>query len=424
LTTLYIRLPSRASVEHKEDLQILPCRFALLSDRGEIEAGVASLDKLSELLRRARRTVLLVAASDVTLLQVKTPPMSGARLRAALPNLVEEQLITDPSECALAAGPESAGQRVVAVTQRAWLSGWVRAAQGAGARHLQALPLQSCLPWQEQFTQAVVIEHEHGQELVLQPAARQPLGLALALQTPAQTAGQVFDTLAALAPQGEIVLRVPAPQLESWRTALSEQAALAERTQLQADEWQQWLGAAQQPLPAQLPDFVPALGLVNQARSFPWRSWRWPLALAALLLGLNIVALNYDWWRLQGEARNLRAAMLQMYRSAFPKETVIIDPLAQMRQKIDGARRASGEAAADDFTVLLSRFAEVWNAQGKRFVLAGLDYRERSLLVRMAPGAALPALEQLQPLFASRGLELRGLPAEGGMTVWQLRSMQ
>ena len=63
-------------------------------------------------------------------------------------------------------------------------------------------------------------------------------------------------------------------------------------------------------------------------------AWRQPLALAAAVLAINVAALNIDWWRMKAEANSLRASMTQTYKSALPKETVIIDPVAQMWQKI------------------------------------------------------------------------------------------
>ena len=45
--------------------------------------GFAALQELSGTIGTAQRVVLLLAASDVTLLRVKIPPLSAARLKAA-----------------------------------------------------------------------------------------------------------------------------------------------------------------------------------------------------------------------------------------------------------------------------------------------------------------------------------------------------
>ena len=118
MSTLYLRLPSKAAFD--SNMQEAPaCSYALASASGMLEQeGVTSLPQASALVARAQRVVLLVAASDVTMLRVQLPPMSAARQRAALPNLVEDQLITDPAECIVIGG----GLEDLQVHNRAGLS--------------------------------------------------------------------------------------------------------------------------------------------------------------------------------------------------------------------------------------------------------------------------------------------------------------
>src|SRR5674476_1695699 len=109
---------------------------------------MSPLSELSDTVAKSQRVVLLLAASDVTLLRVKVPPLSSARLKATLPNLVEDQLIADPSDCVVVAGGLSDGLRTVAVVQRAWLDLLAKTLFAIGARALAALPAQLCLPCQ------------------------------------------------------------------------------------------------------------------------------------------------------------------------------------------------------------------------------------------------------------------------------------
>ncbi len=91
MSTLYIRLPSKAAAEHLQPEAGFDCAFALASDNGALEReGNAALSQLAAAITAAQRVVLLLAASDVSLLQVQMPPMSASRLKAALPNMVEE----------------------------------------------------------------------------------------------------------------------------------------------------------------------------------------------------------------------------------------------------------------------------------------------------------------------------------------------
>jgi general secretion pathway protein L len=76
LSTLYIRHPARADTASL-------CSFTLVGDNGSImQRGDGALANLGEQVVASRRVVLLLAGADVTLLDVKTPPLSSARLRA------------------------------------------------------------------------------------------------------------------------------------------------------------------------------------------------------------------------------------------------------------------------------------------------------------------------------------------------------
>lgn len=420
MTTLYIRLPSRAAAGQPPQWNALPCPFAVVANNGAIEReAIAPLSELSGIVRSAQRTVLLLAASDVSLLRVKVPPMSVARLRAALPNLVEDHLIGDPADQVVVAGREAEGLRTVAVVQRDWLELLMRTLRAAGARQLVALPSQLCLPWQPEAVGAAVTGQGTDIDLTVRLSPYEGIGLPILPEQPQDAAREVFEAIAAVVPQGSVVLYVPGSELPAYQAAAEDLTAHGERILPRVDSWQHWIaGARDNPL-----DLIAGLGAAG-APKLEWRRWRWPLALAMLLLVVNVVALNYDWWRLRGEAGALRTAMTRIYRSAYPKDTLIVDPLAQMRQKIAGARRASGEAAPDDFTMLAARFGEAWSAasQGRAPPIAGLEYKERALLVRIKPGGQAPTVEQMQPALAARGLSLAPAPAQAGATVWQIRS--
>jgi general secretion pathway protein L len=112
-------------------------------------------------------------------------------------------------------------------------------------------------------------------------------------------------------------------------------------------------------------------------------AWRGSLLLVSAVLLVNIAALNFDWWQMSREAKNLRAAMLQIYQARYPKESVIIDPIAQMQQKIGSAKQAAGLAIPQDFTALATSFGEAWAsiAASEKPSIASLEYRDSSLFV-------------------------------------------
>ncbi len=156
---------------------------------------------------------------------------------------------------------------------------------------------------------------------------------------------------------------------------------------------------------------------------FDFKTWRWPLALAALLVTVNLAAMNTEWLRLKHEADSIRNSMLQSFKTGYPKETAIIDPLAQMRQKINASKTNSGQSAPDDFTALAAATAEVLASIKLSHptlpALAELDYRDRSLILKFKPDGEVPT-DAFKAALTERKLALT--PTPGG--AWQIRSMK
>ncbi|HIE1654080.1 TPA: type II secretion system protein GspL, partial [Burkholderia cenocepacia] len=145
MSTLIVSLPPREPAVPLQEWQWPELPFMLVDKAGQVQrAGRAAL----ALLPRANATVLIVAARDVLLLAATVPPLKGPKLRQALPNIVEDQLIQDPLGCHIALDPAALpdGRRVLAVVDRAWFRTICDAFTAAGHRHLSAVPATRCLP--------------------------------------------------------------------------------------------------------------------------------------------------------------------------------------------------------------------------------------------------------------------------------------
>ncbi|RJG04909.1 general secretion pathway protein GspL [Noviherbaspirillum cavernae] len=417
MSTLYIRLPSRAAADSMQNEGApLTCRFASVSNSGALERdGVAALSELAEPVRRAQRVVLLLAASDVTLLRVKVPPMSAARLKMALPNLIEDQLMSDPAESVVVAGDMADGLRTVAVVSRGWLELLNKTLIALGARSLAAVPAQLCLPHEDGRVTAAISEYGGADvEVAVRLSAQEGIGLPVYAELPESAPVEAIQALSAIVPQAPVALAVPQPRVASYQDALRLTPALEERITLSADSWTRWIAGAGR---ASI-DLMQGLGAAA-GPAINWRPWRWSLALAAALLAVNAFGLNIDWLRMKREADGLKANMIQTYKAAYPKDPVIIDPLTQMQRKVAEAQRDSGQIAPDDFIALAAGFGEAWAASGQGpKAIAGLEYHDRSLSVKLKPDASVP-LDQIKTALATHNLTLS---QPGGAGVWQIRS--
>lgn len=417
MSTLYIRFPSKAAAEQLAPDAGFDCAFAQASNDGAVEReGALPLAEMGSMIAAADRVVALLAASDVTLLQTQVPPMSAARLKAALPNLVEEQLMSDPADCIMVAGPATEGERLVAVANRAWLEKIVQTLLGLGARSIAALPIQLCLPVEPETVTAAVAESVTSldMELALRRGEQDGMGLSMLPEEPGSAPQEVLQTLTMLAPGAAIALYVPQPRVPAYQAAAAE-AGQTERIQVFAENWPRWIAGAKA-APVNL-----AAGMGAAAGpSLHLKQWRWPLALVGLVLLVNIIGMNVEWLRMKREANALRAGMIRTYKTAYPNETAILDPIAQMRQKIAAAQNQSGQLAPDDFIALAAHFGDAWETatQGRQPpAVAALEYNERSLQVKLKPGGE-PPLAAMQTALAARNLSLTQQAAD----TWLIRS--
>lgn len=403
MSTLLLRLPPRviAISDGGHALSSLPCAYSLRARHGAIEReGNATLAELAALIGSSVQLVVLVAAADVTLLRMTVPPLSTARLRTALPNLVEDKLLGDVADCVVVAAPPVNGLRTVAVMQRVWLTQIIQTLRGLGAQHISALPEQLCLAQHDGQATAAISEYGDSCALVLRLSEHDGLGL---VQSSPEA---LLHNLRALVPESALTLFVPPAALSRYQTLLAPD----ERITVGADNSTHWHGVNTGP------DLITGLGVQHQFQ-WNWQPWRWALVLAMLLLLVNTAALNFDWWRMNHEAGNLRASMKHIYLAAYPKESVILDPLLQMRQKIATARQQAGQSTADDFTVLAAELALAWKSAKPATTITAIEYREHSLWIHLKSAVSDTALRSA---LAEHKLVLT--PARDSALVWQIGS--
>ncbi|MGT0192654.1 type II secretion system protein GspL [Burkholderia pyrrocinia] len=457
MSTLIVSLPPREPAVPLQEWQWPELPFTLVDKAGQVQrAGRAAL----ALLPRANATVLIVAARDVLLLAAKVPPLKGPKLRQALPNIVEDQLIQDPLGCHIALDPVALpdGRRVLAVVDRAWFRAICDAFAAAGHRHLSAVPATRCLPAPRTSAETALAAPVDGEAAVAADAAL----VADAVEPPARPAtvaavlGLATAVEPALVEAGALPAVAGAPRLELAvaRGALGEGfaapasraagtlAALAgggdvelyELGEPGAEPRLASVGRTDGPL---LPGAAP-LSFDTFARralterfdlcqfefeSQPWRfdratvkRLRVPIALVAATLGVAVVGMNLHWWKLSRERDALSAQITETLLSAFPKTTTVLDPPAQMQRQLDQLRLAAGELSPNDFLALASGLTRSMGALPLNGI-ASLDYHDRRLDVGFKPEV------KVDPDFTQR-LARNGLSGEVDSNTgkWTIRS--
>jgi general secretion pathway protein L len=230
------------------------------------------------------------------------------------------------------------------------------------------------------------------------------------MQLPSAVA-QLLGTLAVNRP---VQLSVPAGQVtlfEKWKEAHQ----LSHFTLIE-QQWSDWIAESAKVSV----DLISAFEGTQRA-AFPWREWRWPIALAGAMSLFNIAALNTDWWRLRSEGLQIRDEITDIYRRSFPNETVVLDPLAQIKQKIAASRQASGQLNTSDFVVLAAALGEVWREAGNDVrAIDALDYRDGTLTIKLKKAAQVSLAAMRTPL-AARELQLTPSPTDP--LLWQVKHL-
>lgn len=466
MSTLIVLLPPRDPAVPSQEWQLPDLPFVLLDKSGRTQrAGRSAL----ALLPRATSTVLMVAARDLLMMPATLPPLRGPKLRQALPNIVEDQLIQDPQTCHIAVDSQSAagGRQMLAIIDRGWFRFIYEAFSAAGHRSLGAVPVTRCLP--EATLPAVPAEVAETVSATEPAMAGASLADAAPVPVAADTAPQVVPMVAAVL--GTVVQTAPAMLLEGAvesgmpRVELAiARGAQGEGLAVPANAVNATLAALAGATPVSLymltevPGNEPSLGASSPARlgalvhgasplpfeqlarraltcrfdlcqfefaSQPWRldratlrRLRLPVLLALGALVVAIVGANVQWLMLSRQRDAISTQMTELLLTTFPKTTVVLDAPDQMSRQLQQLRVAAGELSPGDFLSLadgLARSLPPVPVNG----IAALDYHDRRLDVTFKPEV------KLDPDFAKR-LARNGLSGaiDSNTGKWTIRNGQ
>ncbi len=354
----------------------------------------ASLDSLEGI----RQVWLIADARDVNLIEAKLPPLSGARLRQALPNVVEEFLLQDVSRCLLAAGPVlDAQRRLVGVIDRDWVEFVIGAFDRRRIRVEAVWPAQLAIPVSDDGWSLAAVQGA----LALRTGPTSGLGWS-AIEDPSQRTPAVAALLAAgsvgTTPPSGLHAFIDSPDWEAPLRAAAAEAGLP-------------VEVARLPVVRSAPiDLLDGRtsGLKAALAQFDWRIWRLPIAVAAACLVAALIGLNLQWGMLAAEKASLRSAMETTYRNAFPGNTVVVDPSLQMRRQVTDLRARDGRQGPDDFVPMFAAFAQAIGDQGAEG-LGAVEYRDGRLKVRFSPSSVegTAKRDQLRQACSRLGLRLQ-----------------
>ncbi|ACC72247.1 type II secretion system protein GspL [Paraburkholderia phymatum] len=425
MSTLIVLLPPRDPAVPSQEWQLPELPFLLLDKSGRIQRAGRSAPGL---LPRAGATVLMLAARDCLMLAATVPPLKGPRLRQALPNVVEDQLIQDAQTTHIALDPKplDSTRHVLAIIDRGWFRFVLETFAAAGHRNVKAVPVARCLPQPAMNTIAAVAAQAHAEETVAAgadsaPPLDAPDGVDI---TPVVAAvlGHVVSSTAAVLGEGAVDTSPPRVELALARGPLGEGLAVPEAA----------VGATVAALAGNapvtlytlvdLPGSEPRMSSTARGRSSvagalplsfetlarnaiqcrfdlaqfefavqPWRldratlrRLRLPLWLLVATVLVAIIGANVQWLMLSRQRDAIGAQMTELLLNTFPKTTVVLDAPDQMARQLQQLRVAAGELSPDDFLSLADGLARSLGPIPVNS-LAALDYHDRRIEVTFKP---------------------------------------
>jgi general secretion pathway protein L len=367
--------------------------YVAIDGDGQARSGEVSI----ALLPRAQRLDLVFDAGDVFQTEVAAPRLSEAKLRLALPHLIEDRLLAEPSQCHIAyLPPARGGQRPaalpVAAIDRGLLTLLLDVLAGAGERpraaysaiYLLPLPSAEALPVYAARGRLTVRTGRHeGVACDLDEAGAPPAALRLALRS----AGS--QRVRAYGPQAQRLL------------AMSE--ALGVPVELAAQPLD--ASASEQAINLLQGSFARGGVVESSRRRASWRALRAPLLWAAVAAAVYIAGMNGYWLKLDAEAADLRQRMAAAFRGAFP-DAELVDPILQTQRELARLRARAGQSSPDDFTALNAQ-AALLLAGAPVGIVAAVEYRDGTLRLKFKspPDAALQ--NQLRAQAVQQGLQVR-----------------
>ncbi len=357
--------------------------------RADSEIPFDFLDKHRRVQHRATSTVprlprnadceLVLHPSDVVILEIRPPKLSGSKLAKALPSLVEERLIGDVDSIHVVATPRAPhGTAVAAAVDRALLRRTLDLFERLKRRVVSVVPAPFALSYAADRWRVRIVD-----------------GAGSVRTGPAS--GASFENKYDVPVELELLIK----------QAVVPPAFIEVDGDCDAGVWSQALGVPVKQVPPETTAPPPMLDLLQFQFAVgltDWSRWRMTALLVIVLSVVMLAGLNLHAWKLRSEEQVLRERMASIVKDVIPGVSVVLDPMVQVRQRVDQLRIGAGIKSAEFLSIALD-LAVIVDSNS----VQGFEYRNKVLNVEFVDGVV--DAEQMRRELISRasdaGLTMR-----------------
>lgn len=319
-----------------------------------------------------RQITLLAPAADILLIQPSLPTQNRQRLLQAAPFALENQIASDIDLQHFTIGRQNDDSSVpVAIVSKQKIESWLNQLEAAGIRPQAIYPETLCLPCKESEWTLLVDE----ERALLRNG--QFSGLTLDFENVSQTLERLLVQSDEMQPKC----------LNLLCTSQQVEDQLKEPLSKLVDELVTRL-TDRDPLPLLAENCIPTANLnllhgpyqQNSHSQIIWRSWYPTFAVALLLVILSFASGLHELNRLEKQHLALSLQIEQLFKKSLPESKKMVNPKAQMSQKLQALQSSAGSSSG--FLKLVNLTGKATNAQSQS-TIDGLNFRQGELNVQL-----------------------------------------
>lgn len=330
--------------------------WLLVDELGDGKSPVRAGAPDAGIVQGARRIVVLIPALETYLDQASVPGRNRQRVLRMIPFVLEEKVAADVDDLHFAVGAMQEGNTYpVAVVAHQQMLDWAGMLKEHGIQAEQWIPETLTLPYDEGESSVMV----DGETTIIRSAAY----AGMSMDTDSLPVMLTLLESSEQAPEQVRLLGSAVPDLGDIEVQVSEQ-------DLQPLEWMA-KGWAQ----GKLIDLLQ--GTYSHREEWGRLLRPWIPAAIMLLVGLLVsgALTSIDYSRLSEQQARLAGEIEEVYRDAFPNAKRIVNPRAQMEQKLKQLQSGSGTDSKNTaFIPMLAKTAEIIRAT-KGIKINGASYR-------------------------------------------------
>jgi general secretion pathway protein L len=376
---------------HYNPAQVDTATWSLVNDNGELTAPLShtSLEDIAATAAQ-HRTVVLLNNTLIHINQVQLPTQQRQKLLRAIPYALEEQIADDVDAFHFVAGkPDASNHTAVAGIHRAQLQAVLDTLAAHNIRVQAVLPDALCLTADAQ--QWAIMVYEDTADIQL-----------------SRYQGNEYDR--------DMVALIIAAALKNKADAPPQKIIVFRREQDSVADIEALIPPGvecitvqynQHPLVVYCGHYKNAMALnllqgefkPGRETSEHWHRWRLAASLAALWLVINLITTGIEYKQLANANIAASAEIENLYKTAFPESSRIVNPRVQMEQKLSELR--SGIGGTNSMLALLRQSA-IALTQDKSIKLQSIDFRNERLDINLTSNT-LSAIQQLNTSLSNSG---------------------